>query len=74
MNKIINMLLMGIIGVLDLMFMVVIYVVGMIFLVFNEVPGTKKFMDKLKDLNQIVKEEFVSAFQIFHKLCKAKKH
>ena len=71
MNKIINILLMGVIGILTMLYMVVIWMLGMIFLVFNEIPGSRRFRDKLHKLNTIIKEEF-SVFDIFKKLGKAK--
>lgn len=72
MNKIINILLMGIVGILGSVFAILIWVLGVIFLIFNEIPGAKNFRVRLHKLNVIIKEEFGDIFQIFRKLGRAK--
>ena len=72
MNKIINILLIGVVGILGSVFMISIYLLGIIFLIFNEIPGSKNFRNRLHKLNGIIKEEFVDIFHLFNKLGKAK--
>lgn len=70
MNKIINILLLGLVGVLGGLFALLIWMIGFILLIFNEIVGTKNFRTKLHKLNVIVKEEFGDIFNVFHKLDK----
>ncbi len=72
MNRIINILLLGLVGVLGGLMTGLIWMLGMIFLVFNEIPGSKRFRTKLQKLNSIVKEEFVEIFNVFQELGKVK--
>lgn len=72
MNKLINVLLMGIVGILGSVFVISIYLLGVIFLIFNEIPGAKNFRVRLHKLNGIIKEEFIDIFNVFKKLGRAK--
>ena len=72
MSKLVNILLLGVVGILGGLFAVMIWAIGFIYLLVNEIPGAKNFRTKLHKLNIIVKEEFVEIFGIFKKMSKVR--
>ena len=65
MNKIFSVMCLGIIGGLYLIVLGGIYIIGLVFLLVNEILGTKKFMNKLKQLTNIVTNEFKDTINSF---------
>lgn len=68
MNKIINILLFGSIGVALGLFLAFMWLIGIIFILINEVVGTKQFKAKFNKLNKIVNDEFQDIFKCFKDL------
>lgn len=72
MSKLINMLLLGIVGILGGLFAGSIWLIGIVYLLINEIPGAKNFRMRLHKLNGIIKEEFIEVFNMFTKLSKVR--
>ena len=70
MNKIINILLLGMIGVLGGIFMILVWIIGMIFLLSNEIILSKNFKARFHKLNKIVIGEFKEIIKLFYGLNK----
>ena len=68
MNKIFGGLCVMVIGLLYGGVLVVIYLIGLLYLLLNEIIGTKKFMNKFKKLNSIVIIEFKDIIKSFRTL------
>ena len=68
MNKIFGGLCLIAIGLLYGGVLVVIYLIGLLYLLLNEIIGTKKFMNKFKKLNSIVIIEFKDIIKSFRTL------
>ena len=65
MNKIFGGLCLIAIGLLYGGVLVIIYLVGLLYLLLNEIIGTKKFMNKFNKLNGIVITEFKDIVKTF---------
>ena len=65
MNKILGGLCVMVIGLLYGGVLVTIYLIGLLYLLLNEIIGTKKFMNKFKKLNGIVITEFKDIVKTF---------
>ena len=65
MNKIFSIVCLGIIGGLYLIVLGNVYIIGLIFLLVNEILGTKKFKAKFNKLNKLVKTEFEETMNTF---------
>lgn len=68
MNKIFGGLCLIAIGLLYGGVLVIIYLVGLLYLLLNEIIGTKKFMNKFNKLNGIVITEFKDIIKTFRTL------
>lgn len=68
MNKIFGGLCLIAIGLLYGGVLVIIYLIGLLYLLLNEIIGTKKFMNKFKKLNGIVIIEFKDIVKTFRTL------
>ena len=68
MNKIFGGLCLIVIGLLYGGVLVIIYLIGLLYLLLNEIIGTKKFMNKFKKLNGIVITEFKDIVKTFRTL------
>ena len=68
MNKIFGGLCVMVIGLLYGGVLVIIYLIGLLYLLLNEIIGTKKFMNKFKKLNSIVITEFKDIVKTFRTL------
>lgn len=68
MNKIFGGLCVMIIGLLYGGVLVIIYLIGLLYLLLNEIIGTKKFMNKFKKLNGIVITEIKDIVKTFRTL------
>lgn len=68
MNKIFGGLFLIAIGLLYGGVLVIIYLVGLLYLLLNEIIGTKKFMNKFNKLNGIVITEFKDIIKTFRTL------
>ena len=68
MNKIFGGLCVMVIGLLYGGVLVIIYLIGLLYLLLNEIIGTKKFMNKFKKLNSIVITEFKDIIKSFRTL------
>ena len=68
MNKIFGGLCVMVIGLLYGGVLVIIYLIGLLYLLLNEIIGTKKFMNKFKKLNGIVIIEFKDIIKSFRTL------
>lgn len=68
MNKIFGGLCVMVIGLLYGGVLVIIYLIGLLYLLLNEIIGTKKFMNKFKKLNGIVITEFKDIVKTFRTL------
>ena len=68
MNKIFGGLCVMIIGLLYGGVLVIIYLIGLLYLLLNEIIGTKKFMNKFKKLNGIVITEIKDIIKTFRTL------
>ena len=68
MNKIFGGLCVMVIGLLYGGVLVIIYLIGLLYLLLNEIIGTKKFMNKFKKLNSIVIIEFKDIIKSFRTL------
>ena len=68
MNKIFGGLCVMVIGLLYGGVLVTIYLIGLLYLLLNEIIGTKKFMNKFKKLNSIVITEFKDIIKSFRTL------
>lgn len=68
MNKIFGGLCVMVIGLLYGGVLVIIYLIGLLYLLLNEIIGTKKFMNKFKKLNGIVITEIKDIFKTFRTL------
>lgn len=68
MNKIFGGLCVMVIGLLYGGVLVTIYLIGLLYLLLNEIIGTKKFMNKFKKLNSIVITEFKDIVKTFRTL------
>ena len=68
MNKIFGGLCVITIGLLYGGVLVTIYLIGLLYLLLNEIIGTKKFMNKFKKLNSIVVTEFKDIIKTFRTL------
>ena len=65
MNKIFGGLCLMVIGLLYGGVLVIIYLIGLLYLLLNEIIGTKKFMNKFKKLNCIVITEIKDIIKTF---------
>lgn len=65
MNKIFGGLCLIAIGLLYGGVLVIIYLIGLLYLLLNEIIGTKKFMNKFKKLNSIVITEIKDVIKTF---------
>ena len=68
MNKIFGGLCVMVIGLLYGGVLVIIYLIGLLYLLLNEIIGTKKFMNKFKKLNGIVITEIKDTIKTFRTL------
>lgn len=68
MNKIFGGLCVMVIGLLYGGVLVIIYLIGLLYLLLNEIIGTKKFMNKFKKLNDIVITEIKDIVKTFRTL------
>ena len=68
MNKIFGGLCVMVIGLLYGSVLVIIYLIGLLYLLLNEIIGTKKFMNKFKKLNGIVITEIKDIVKTFRTL------
>ena len=68
MNKIFGGLCVMVIGLLYGGVLVTIYLIGLLYLLLNEIIGTKKFMNKFKKLNGIVITEIKEIIKTFRTL------
>ena len=68
MNKIFGGLCLIAIGLLYGGVLVIIYLIGLLYLLLNEIIGTKKFMNKFKKLNGIVITEIKDIIKTFRTL------
>ena len=68
MNKIFGGLCVMVIGLLYGGVLVIIYLIGLLYLLINEIIGTKKFMNKFKKLNGIVITEIKDIVKTFRTL------
>ena len=68
MNKIFGGLCLMVIGLLYGGVLVTIYLIGLLYLLLNEIIGTKKFMNKFKKLNGIVITEIKDIIKTFRTL------
>ena len=68
MNKIFGGLCVMVIGLLYGGVLVIIYLIGLLYLLLNEIIGTKKFMNKFKKLNGIVITEVKDIIKTFRTL------
>ena len=68
MNKIFGGLCVMVIGLLYGGVLVTIYLIGLLYLLLNEIIGTKKFMNKFKKLNGIVITEIRDIIKTFRTL------
>ena len=68
MNKIFGGLFLIAIGLLYGGVLVIIYLIGLLYLLLNEIIGTKKFMNKFKKLNGIVITEIKDIIKTFRTL------
>lgn len=58
MNKILSILMLITIGGAMSISLIIAWLMGMIYLLINEIIGTKKFAKKFRKLNTIIAEEF----------------
>lgn len=65
MNKIFGGLCVMVIGLLYGGLLVTIYLIGLLYLLLNEIIGTKKFMNKFRKLNGIVITEIKDIIKTF---------
>ena len=65
MNKIFGGLCVMVIGLLYGGVLVTIYLIGLLYLLLNEIIGTKKFMNKFRKLNGIVITEIKDIIKTF---------
>lgn len=68
MNKIFGGLFLIAIGLLYGGVLVIIYLIGLLYLLLNEIIFTKKFMNKFEKLNDIVITEFKDIIKTFRTL------
>ena len=68
MNKIFGGLCVMVIGLLYGGVLVIIYLIGLLYLLLNEIIGTKNFMNKFKKLNGIVITEIKDIVKTFRTL------
>ena len=68
MNKIFGGLCVMVIGLLYGGVLAIIYLIGLLYLLLNEIIGTKKFMNKFKKLNGIVITEIKDIVKTFRTL------
>ena len=68
MNKIFGGLCLIAIGLLYGGVLVIIYLIGLLYLLLNEIIGTKKFMNKFRKLNSIVITEIKDIIKTFKTL------
>ena len=68
MNKIFGGLCVMVIGLLYGGVLVIIYLIGLLYLLLNEIIGTKKFMNKFRKLNSIVITEIKDIVKTFRTL------
>ena len=68
MNKIFGGLCVMVIGLLYGGVLVTIYLIGLLYLLLNEIIGTKKFMNKFRKLNSIVITEIKDIIKTFRTL------
>ena len=68
MNKIFGGLCVMVIGLLYGGVLVIIYLIGLLYLLLNEIIFTKKFMNKFEKLNGIVITEFKDIIKTFRTL------
>ena len=68
MNKIFGGLCVMVIGLLYGGVLVIIYLIGLLYLLLNEIIGTKKFMNKFEKLNGIVITEIKDIVKTFRTL------
>ena len=72
MNKIINIILLGVIGLIGGLFLSIVWLVGIVFILVNEIIGNRKFMMKFNKLNNIIAEEFKDILNVFKSLDRVK--
>ena len=58
MNKILSILMLIMIGGAMSIALIIAWLIGMLYLLINEIIGTKKFVVKFRKLNTIIAEEF----------------
>lgn len=58
MNKILSILMLITIGGAMSIALIIAWLMGMLYLLINEIIGTKKFVVKFRKLNKIIAEEF----------------
>lgn len=68
MNKILSILMLVVIGGALSVALVIAYILSMIYLLINEIIGTKKFAIKFHKLNKIIAEEFSDIIKVFRDL------
>ena len=72
MSKLVNILLLVVVGILGGLFVGSIWLIGIIYLLVNEIPGAKKFRIRLHKLNDMIKVEFMEILSMFTKLSKVR--
>lgn len=65
MYKIFGLIGFGGVGLLYSAVLSISYLVGLLYLIFTEIIGTKKFMVRFKKLNKIIFEEFIDTIKTF---------
>lgn len=68
MNKLIEILLLGSIGVIEIISLGLSYIISLIYLLLMEIVGTHKFNKKFKGLNKLVINEFRKSIKSFKDL------
>lgn len=68
MNKLIEILLLGSIGVIEIISLGLSYIISLIYLLLMEIVGTHKFNKKFKVLNKLVINEFRKSIKSFKDL------
>lgn len=68
MSKIVEILMLIVIGGVQAIGLAISWLASMIVLLFSEIVGTKKFVTKFHKLNKIVIDEFEDIMKVFRKL------
>jgi len=68
MNKIFSVLCLGGISAIYLMVIALMWFMSMVYLIFTEIIGTKRFMKKFHRINKIIREEYEDTIRSFKQL------